>query len=78
MAGILWLEELLKVTTVQEIKVFMLGSQTRKIEKLNPIAGMEAYKWRKNLFLDLNMTCLSIYINMQVIHFEENQVSQRD
>ena len=23
------------------------------------------------------MTCLSIYINMQVIHFEENQVSQK-
>ena len=55
----------------------MLGFQSKRIEKLNPLAGMEAYKWWKNLLLDLNMTCLSIYINMQVIHFEENQVSQK-
>ena len=55
----------------------MLGFQSKRIEKLNPLAGMEAYKWWKNLFLDLNMTCLSIYINMRVIYFEENQVSQK-
>ena len=56
----------------------MLGSPTKKIEKLKPIlSGMEAYKWWTNLFHDLNMTCLSLYINMRVIYFEENQVNHK-